>query len=657
MATIVRFDRGLLVLLGLGVLGACGGGSGTPPPPPSQGDRVQCACSCTNRCVIYETTTDPDGSNERVTGNCQSGVPGTPATMDVTGSRCVVRPGGQPSTPEARASACSPGCVAQQRNFSVVSLTTQRTLAWTALPDPRTCVAKTTNTVSGVSENSCEVPEGQTTSPLVASSGGNPASAELPVQPALSSVAVRNGFDVATFRPTSGAIGIEGGNCPNETCDIAVTLLTVAAPDFQLSGRSIQNVKVDNETVFFGSKAADGSLSFDLSTVSLVVVANIDSQRTTVQFFPDTGQPTGFYDPITARFSLTADFVRTGGTPAENQSLSLTLQGFVDERPPLANAGPDWTVSCGGGVTLDGTASTDPNNDIVSFVWGEGGTVLATTALAQATLTSPGAHDITLVVTDSTGRADSDLVRLTAVDNTPPRFTFVPPAVTVTDCKSTISIGQATAVDDCGSAVTITNNAPATFPVGNTMVTWTARDALGNTVTATQMVTVPLGNNPACCPLGTNVVVLTSSNDTFTGTAGADCILGLGGQDQISGGGGNDVISGGDGDDIINGGTGTDRLFGGTGQDQVNGGDGNDQLSGGDGDDRVNGDAGDDVMSGGQGQDRMTGGIGNDTLVGNDGDDTLDGGDGNDVLDGSGLHDLCIGGSGTNTFLICERRQ
>jgi hypothetical protein len=40
-----------------------------------------------------------------------------------------------------------------------------------------------------------------------------------------------------------------------------------------------------------------------------------------------------------------------------------------ENQPPIANAGPDQTVNEGEKVTLDGTESTDPNDDIVSYLW------------------------------------------------------------------------------------------------------------------------------------------------------------------------------------------------------------------------------------------------------------------------------------------------
>lgn len=241
-------------------------------------------------------------------------------------------------------------------------------------------------------------------------------------------------------------------------------------------------------------------------------------------------------------------------------------------------------------------------------------------------------------------------------DGIPPTFTSVPADITTTTCGSP-SLGTATAVDDtCGiGGVTVTNNAPASFPPGTTVVTWTARDRAGNFVTATQRVTITLTDNPACCPAGTNVIVGTPSNNTLNGTPGADCILGLGGQDILNGNGGNDFISGGDGDDTIDGGGGNDVIFGGTGQDKLNGGaDGNDSLFGGDGDDNLQGGIGNDLLSGGLGQDTLLGQDGDDQLFGDSGDDNIQGGNGNDTLVGGLNNDTCNGGTGTNTFAQCE---
>ena len=228
-------------------------------------------------------------------------------------------------------------------------------------------------------------------------------------------------------------------------------------------------------------------------------------------------------------------------------------------------------------------------------------------------------------------------------DRMPPQFTFVPASITTSACSG-LNIGQATAIDPCG--VTITNDRPAVFPIGTTLVRWTARDNAGNTTVATQTVTISLGDDPSCCPAGTHVILGTSNNNTLTGTPGSDCILGRGGQDTINGGGGNDYISGGDGDDILSGQDGNDTIVGGSGQDRLFGGTGHDTLNGGDGTDTVNGDDGNDKLFGGEGQDSLNGGAGNDSIFGGVGDDVISGGLGNDTCSGGANNDRVNGDGG-----------
>ncbi|KRF05510.1 hypothetical protein ASG89_20495 [Paenibacillus sp. Soil766] len=74
-------------------------------------------------------------------------------------------------------------------------------------------------------------------------------------------------------------------------------------------------------------------------------------------------------------------------------------------------------------------------------------------------------------------------------DTTPPVIT-APTDITAeaTGVRTVVNSGQATASDT--SAVTITNDAPADYPLGTTIVTWTAVDTFGNKSTALQKITV-----------------------------------------------------------------------------------------------------------------------------------------------------------------------
>jgi Ca2+-binding RTX toxin-like protein len=107
--------------------------------------------------------------------------------------------------------------------------------------------------------------------------------------------------------------------------------------------------------------------------------------------------------------------------------------------------------------------------------------------------------------------------------------------VQASTCGS-VPLGQPSVQDRGGAGGIVTSNdAPSRFLLGDTTVTWTVRDGRGNFATATQVVTVQMGDDPACCPAGSHIIMGTTGNDILTGTAGPDCIIGLGGQDLLSG--------------------------------------------------------------------------------------------------------------------------
>ena len=199
-------------------------------------------------------------------------------------------------------------------------------------------------------------------------------------------------------------------------------------------------------------------------------------------------------------FGATAGKLASGGTPVMTDAQGIakdTLRVYEDDPesinvsagdgtrittlvvtkvvalPPVANAGPDQIVECTGNlqapVHLDGSASTDPNNDITLFEWfenfGLATQVLLGTGERITVSLSLGTHTITLRVTDATGKTSTDDAVIQVVDTTPPRVELlVTPSSLWPPNHRMVNIHATVHVDDCGptttTLVSVTSNEP-----------------------------------------------------------------------------------------------------------------------------------------------------------------------------------------------------
>jgi len=195
---------------------------------------------------------------------------------------------------------------------------------------------------------------------------------------------------------------------------------------------------------------------------------------------------------------------------------------------------------------------------------------------------------VTWIATDTSGNSASATQTVTIVDTTSPEL-IMPEDVMIGafSLEKQVEIGEAQANDLAGSILTITNDAPNSFPLGDTVVTWNVSDEFGNSVSSEQTISVqPCGKSLSYY----NQIFGTAAADTIVGTDVADLIFAFAGDDMIFAGEGNDCVIGGDGDDLI---------FGNAGGDHLVGGEGNDILKGFSGDDKLTGGAGTDVLDGG----------------------------------------------------------
>ena len=159
-----------------------------------------------------------------------------------------------------------------------------------------------------------------------------------------------------------------------------------------------------------------------------------------------------------------------------------------------------WTTA--GGVFNASASATQNIDQQGSYSWSSAGMITD----VQSWLNSPGLNFGWLIKTDENNSFEAkefgsrnnlnSLIRPTLQIN------YTIPA----QCYATnVALGTPTATDNCGS-VSTSNNGPSQYPVGNTIVIWTATDNGGNTATCNQTVTVIDNILPTItCP--TNITV------------------------------------------------------------------------------------------------------------------------------------------------------
>jgi hypothetical protein len=193
---------------------------------------------------------------------------------------------------------------------------------------------------------------------------------------------------------------------------------------------------------------------------------------------------------------ISAPFNNTGASNAGVVYL------FSSNAPPVANAGADQTVECGDLAMLDGSGSSDPDNDPLTYTWKENGEVIpesGNSATPEVTL-GFGSHTIELTVDDGKGGSHTDVVVIDVVDTTPPEITLNGANPMTLECHvDSYSELGAEVSDACDQSPSLDSPSGSVNPdvVGSYTITYTATDAHGNEATATRIVNVVDTTPPA----------------------------------------------------------------------------------------------------------------------------------------------------------------
>ncbi len=182
---------------------------------------------------------------------------------------------------------------------------------------------------------------------------------------------------------------------------------------------------------------------------------------------------------------------------AGNVSNTLDVTPFtIDTTAPAVDAGGDKYVNAE--VVQHATATDTNGSGVATYSWSQmsgPGTITFSSGNAADTTISAntdGIYKLRLTVTDNAGNAGYGEMQFTW-DTTKPVVTAPADITTEATANMTpLTLTPATATDNLTAPadITIKSDAPATFPVGTTMVTWTATDKAGNSSTAMQKVTI-----------------------------------------------------------------------------------------------------------------------------------------------------------------------
>lgn len=131
----------------------------------------------------------------------------------------------------------------------------------------------------------------------------------------------------------------------------------------------------------------------------------------------------------------------------------------------------------------------------------------------------PGARQVTLAVKDTSGAADTCTATVTVTDDTAPTISGCPMDITVNTGVNSATCGHSatwmapTASDNCGvTSFTPNFSSGSSFPVGETTVTYTAKDAAGLSATCSFKVKVVDNTVPTISSCPSDVAAFTGTN-------------------------------------------------------------------------------------------------------------------------------------------------
>lgn len=198
----------------------------------------------------------------------------------------------------------------------------------------------------------------------------------------------------------------------------------------------------DNVSAFSALRASDGALTVMLINKQLSTDTPINLNLAN---FTHQGRAKVWRLTSTNTISALSDITFSGNTltttlPRQSITLLVLPAGTAVNQSPVASATANPTTGAAPlAVSLNGSASTDPDGSIVSYAWNFGDTTSGSGVTTSHTYTTAGTYTATLTVTDNGGKTASTSLTITAT-GTDPNLINAPSNLTATVASRKVTL-------------------------------------------------------------------------------------------------------------------------------------------------------------------------------------------------------------------------
>lgn len=211
--------------------------------------------------------------------------------------------------------------------------------------------------------------------------------------------------------------------CKASSCALFISRFDFGTTSFDLDGHTVHDVDVQNAGTVSGTWSSDTSFELPPNSLSVSVVFSVDNDSGSTTLINTRNSLHGNLSQDYSSFSLSGDFDDGNGS-----TVHLNLTGSAIAHPPVAHFIPTGPVQCDAPpavahVTLDSSASLDPDGDLVHRLWNVDGQLEGLDRVTLPEVFHLGPHSIDLDVTDSRGGVSDTSGQITVIDTLPPSLT------------------------------------------------------------------------------------------------------------------------------------------------------------------------------------------------------------------------------------------